>query len=119
MSFSKIVVVALLLTPAVAIAAEPSQQASLVVPGVMTTAGGKFAKQCNDEAFSSSTNQRVLGEKCQKLLARWRAEAQLRRERRDNPRLIAVAKAVDTDANLPFDTVASLRGDPFAGVGAR
>lgn len=118
MKLMKIATLALLLAPAMAMAADGTRPTALVVPGVMTTAGHKFASQCNDDAFSLSTNEGKLADKCQKLLAHWNAEADMRQQLRDNPRLIAVAKAADTSANLPFDTVAALRDDPFAGFGA-
>ncbi|RZA37218.1 MAG: hypothetical protein EOP92_01380 [Lysobacteraceae bacterium] len=116
MNALKVVLLALLVSPCIAMANDDAAPASSVsLPGVMTTAGHKFANYCNDDAFELAADQGALAKKCAKLLARWQAEATMRIERSHNPRLVAVLTPVDSGAKLPFDTVAALRGDPFAG----
>ena len=116
MKMLKVAGLALMLTPAVGMAAEDASPASLVVPGIVTSAGVKFADRCNDAAFSRSADQAKLAEKCQQLLARWHAEANMRRELRNNPRLVSVVNAEDANANLPFHGVPTLHLEHFAGI---
>lgn len=107
------------LSPALAMAAEGLPSSTLVVPGIMTTAGERFVSQCSDEAFAGAPDSQKLARRCGKLLARWHAEAAQRIARQVNPR---VEKSISVNpvegAHLPFDTVAMLRNDPFAGFGA-
>jgi hypothetical protein len=108
-----------LLSPALAMAAEGLPSSMLVVPGIMTAAGERFASQCSDEAFAVAPSSQKLANRCDRLLARWHAEAAQRIARRANPRIekIMVANTAE-GAHLPFDTVAMLRSDPFAGFGS-
>jgi hypothetical protein len=108
-----------LLVPSFAIAGEARNDAP-AMPGVMTTAGHKFANQCSDQAFARADDQDRLARKCVRLLAWWREQADLRVQRHANPRLMAVETAsADRGANLAFDTVAAFRNAPLlSSVGA-
>ena len=61
MKMLKVAGLALMLAPALGMAAADTSPASLVVPGIVTSAGDKFAEQCNDTAFSRSADQARLG----------------------------------------------------------
>jgi hypothetical protein len=85
------------------------------MPGVMSTAGYKFANQCSDQAFARTDDQDRMARKCIRLLAWWREQAALRVQRHAHPRLFAVeAVSADRGANLAFDTIAAFRNAPFA-----
>lgn len=112
MKMLKLALLALSLAPALAQSVAASEP--LVVPGIMTASGQRFASTCTDAAFAQAADAGKLARRCQTLLARWRGEAELALVRRDNPRVRAVATlAADTDANLPFDTVAAVRALPL------
>lgn len=113
--FNSLIAVAVL-SPALAMASGQPSSDVLLVPGVMTSAGERFASQCSDKAFAGTENKDKRAKRCEKLLARWHAEAAQRIARRANPRIEKVALVSQVDGiNLPFDTVAMLRSDPFAG----
>ena len=114
MKMLKLALLALSLAPALALAESVANSEPLVVPGIMTASGQRFASTCTDAAFAQAADTDKLARRCQTLLARWRGEAELALVRRDNPRVRAVATlATDTDANLPFDTVAAVRALPL------
>lgn len=114
MKMLKLAALALSILPAVAMAQENSSPRSLAVPGLMTTSGHRFAEHCTDQAFARADDDVALAQRCQKLLARWRGEADLVRARRENPRIHAIARIARTsEAGLPFDTVAAMRNMPL------
>lgn len=114
MKMLKLAMLALSLVPALALAQSVPASESLQVPGIMTPSGQRFASNCTDAAFAQASDSDKLARRCQTLLARWRGEAELALVRRDNPRVRAVATlAPDTDAHLPYDTVAALRAMPL------
>lgn len=114
MKMPKLAVLAVALLPLMAIAQEHPAPQSLVVPGVMTTSGHRFATHCTDAGFARARNDAALARRCLKLLARWQAEADLVLARRANPRIRDVATLAHTGrAELPFDTVATLRSLPL------
>lgn len=93
--------------------AQPNVQ-TLTVPGTMTEAGHKFARQCSDAAFANHQDPEALAQRCDRLLARWQQQADRRVAHRANPRIEAVYVAAPTEqANLPYDTVALLRQAPL------
>lgn len=102
-----------LLVPSFAMAGEARNDAP-AMPGVMTTAGHKFANQCSDQAFARAEDQDRLARKCVRLLAWWREQADLRVRQHANPRLVAIGTTrTGRDADLPFDTVAAFRNAPL------
>ena len=114
MKMLKLAALALTLLPTMAMAQETGAAQSLVVPGVMTASGHRFAEHCTDAEFARAADSAALAQRCQKLLARWRGEADLVIARRFNPRIQGVATIARTsDAGLPFDTVAALRSMPL------
>lgn len=114
MKMLKLAALALTVLPAMAMAQETRAPQSLVVPGVMTTSGHRFAEHCTDAEFARAADGPALAQRCQKLLARWHGEADLLLARRSNPRIQGVATIARTsDAGLPLDTVAALRNLPL------
>ncbi|NDK39446.1 hypothetical protein DT603_11385 [Pseudoxanthomonas gei] len=114
MKMLKLAMLALSLAPPLALAQSVSASESLRVPGIMTPSGQRFASTCTDAAFAQAADSARLARRCQTLLAHWRGEAELALVRRDNPRVRAVAILVpDSNALLPFDTVAALRTMPL------
>jgi hypothetical protein len=104
-----------LLVPSFAMAGEARNDAP-AMPGVMTTAGYKFANQCNDLAFARTDDQDRLARTMYPpvgMVARASRSAA-------NPHLVAVeAASADRGANLAFDTVAAFRNAPLlSSVGA-
>jgi hypothetical protein len=95
---------AAMLVPVLATATEPSESPTLVVPGVMTTAGEKFASQCSDDSFAKATSPKRLADQCQVLLARWWEESSCQNQTTLPP------GCVDTDNSKP--SFLSLRGVP-------
>ena len=75
MNVLKAVALTLLLTPALAAAAQAPAPSSLVVPGIMTPAGQKFADLCSDRAFAGAADPAARGNRCARLLSQWRFEA--------------------------------------------
>lgn len=75
-----------LLSPLPGLAQTPATP-TLVVPGVVTTTGEKFAARCDDEAFRQAPDPDKLARKCQRLLAQWHAEATRHEARRGNSRV--------------------------------
>lgn len=93
--------------------AQPNAQ-TLTVPGTMTEAGHKFARECSDTAFALHQDGKALAQRCERLLARWQQQADRRVAHRANPRVEAVYTAAPTDnANQPYDTVAFFRQAPL------
>lgn len=87
---------------------------TLTVPGTMTEAGQKFARQCSDTAFADHRDPEALALRCERLLARWQRQANQRIAHRANPRVEAVYTAAPAEqANLPYDTVAFFRQAPL------
>lgn len=78
------------LAPLSGLAQNPSPTVS--VPGIVTTAGEKFASRCDDDAFRQAEDIERLARKCQRLLARWHFEASQRQARRGNSRVDSVAQ---------------------------
>ena len=114
MKMLTLALLAISLAPAVVLAQASAQPDSLRVPGTMTPSGHRFASTCTDTAFAQASDAQALARHCQSLLARWQGEAELALARRSNPRVRALAtRAAATDANLPFDTVATLRAMPL------
>lgn len=114
MKMLKLATLALAMLPAMAMAQEKAAPQSLVVPGVMTTSGHRFAEHCTDAAFAQAADDAALAQRCQKLLAHWRGEADLVIARRANPRIRSVATMSRTsEPGLPFDTVAAMRNMPL------
>lgn len=95
----KIAALALLCSPAVALAAESAASSQLQVPGLMTPAGQKFARLCSDASFASAADPRARHDRCARLLAQWQLEADRRSDR-----------LVDADTGKPG--FLSLRGIP-------
>lgn len=79
-----------LLAPLAGLAQSPAP-AAVLVPDTVTTAGEKFAANCDDGAFRQATDPDKLARRCQRLLAQWHAEAAQREARRANPRIDTVA----------------------------
>ncbi|WCE05505.1 hypothetical protein [Pseudoxanthomonas sp. JBR18] len=107
-----------------ALAQPPEQKdTTLHVPGVVTSSGKAFVAQCDDNAFSASEAPEALATRCARLLGKWRAEARLTGVRRHNPLAQGAYPVADhRGAELPFDTVATLREAPLTasyGVGSR
>lgn len=75
MNLPKLAILALLLSPALAVAEEPAASSPLVVPGIMTPAGEKFANLCSDSAFAEAEDPVARHNRCERLLANWRFEA--------------------------------------------
>lgn len=93
--------------------AQPDAQA-LVVPGTMTDAGHQFVGRCSDSAFARHQDPAALAKHCDRLLARWKQQADKRVARRANPRVESVLTVASTEqANLPYDTTASFRQAPL------
>lgn len=114
MKMLKLAALALTILPAMTMAQEITAPQSLVVPGVMTPSGHRFAEHCTDAEFTRAADGPALARRCQKLLARWHGEADQVIARRSNPRVQGVATVARTsDAGLPFDTVAALRSMPL------
>jgi len=79
MKLFRIASLALLLSPALAMAADDGKAIpSVQLPDVLTPAGAKFASQCSDEAFAGTADQALLADQCERLLANWRSEASRR-----------------------------------------
>jgi len=109
-SMSVMLVAALLSAPALA----ESEVQTLVVPGTLTDAGRQFASECSDTAFAQHSDTAALAERCERLLARWWRQAEIRDARRANPRIENVyTVSAREQAHLPYDTVAALRQAPL------
>lgn len=66
----------LMLSPAVAMANSHDQaMPPMQLPDVLTPAGAEFTSQCSDKAFAGSSDQALLADRCERLLANWRSEA--------------------------------------------
>lgn len=87
---------------------------TLVVPGTLTDAGRQFASECSDTAFAQHKDATALARRCDRLLAQWWRQAEIRDARRVNRRIENVYTVSSSEqANLPFDTVALLRQAPL------
>lgn len=98
----------LALSPLAALAQTPTAP-SLAVPGVVTTAGEKFAARCDDDAFRKTIDADKLARKCQRLLERWHSEAARQQVRRANSRVDSVVQVAQrlSDETLAWDDMPS------------
>lgn len=104
--------IASLMVPFAAIAAAPVQS---TFPDIVTASGVEFVARCDDSAFAKTNDTEGLAKKCDRLLAQWKMEADLRHSaHRNGPRAQVVARlAPEAERGLPFDTVAMLREMPL------
>ena len=75
MNVLKGAVLTLLLSPAMTMASEAPAPDLIVLPGILTPAGQKFAGKCSDTAFAKATDPAARRNRCERLLAQWRLEA--------------------------------------------
>jgi hypothetical protein len=75
MKLWKPVFLILLWSPALAAAAATTATSPLVVPGLMTPTGRKFADKCSDAAFADAADPAARTRRCERLLLQWRLEA--------------------------------------------
>lgn len=96
----------LALSPLAALAQTPTAP-SLTVPGVVTTAGEKFATRCDDDAFRKTIDADKLARKCQHLFARWHSEAARYQARRANSRVDSVVQVAQrpSDETLVWSAI--------------
>jgi DNA-binding IclR family transcriptional regulator len=71
---------------AIALAGAPAQASGnaapvLELPATLTSSGKAFLARCDDKAFATASDPRQRAERCEKLLAQWRAEAAWREQR--------------------------------------
>lgn len=78
MTLSKLTLLIALLSPALAVATDTGATSPLVLPGLMTPAGQKFAGKCSDAAFAEATDPAARTRRCERLLTQWRLEAAMR-----------------------------------------
>lgn len=52
----------------------------LELPGTLTSSGKAFLAKCDDKAFAEASDPRHRAERCARLLAQWRVEAEGRQQ---------------------------------------